>query len=237
MVFVKIYLESRIIFVEKGSIPNCSHVCNVVKTNYGKEFICDLQNDLENIQSRARTYCFGIYVGSGEHINNKILEEIDKKIGYIDNDNYYADDYKYLINNHSGMFDNFFEKINFILKNIEPYNNKMEYAERRWRHERLLRRFLNQHEFNKIKIIDGYTEIENGKRKYKLCISVSNGEDTKMYMFSDERIRYEQIAMLDFCNMIRNNELNTLQKVPKLRHYMRILKEQDSEDKLGIDYI
>lgn len=58
---------------------------------------------------------------------------------YITNELYYTDEYLELIKNNMKMFDNFSERVQFALENIEAYNNSnMKYADRKWRMEDLI---------------------------------------------------------------------------------------------------
>ena len=113
------------------------HTYNVVTTKENKKYLFDLQEDMRYIKAHLRTQRFGISMQKDDKepiINRFELEQIDKKLKYITNELYYTDEYLELIKNNMKMFDDFSEKVQFALENIEAYNNSnMKYADRKWR--------------------------------------------------------------------------------------------------------
>ncbi len=71
------------------------------------------------------------------------MEQMDRKLGYIDDENYYSDDYLYLLKSDIGYFTDFAEKVKFVLENIDVHENKdMQYYERKWHHKEIMRRTI-----------------------------------------------------------------------------------------------
>lgn len=125
---------------EDMSFSRCPHVYNVVTDRSGIRYIVDLQRDLENIQSRAVTKAFGLSLDDKKEIFSRFeLERIDRKIGYIDNENYYSNDYLFLLKYDINFIDDFDMKAKHVIENIEINDNKkMKYAERKWHYENIL---------------------------------------------------------------------------------------------------
>ena len=182
------------------------HVYNVVTEKNGRRYIIDLQQDLENIHSNSRTDCFGVRgVRDREPVISRLeLEEIDKKLGYINKENYYADEYLYALKMYSDFITKLDEKLDFILENIDIYHNKnMQYIERRWHHLFILKKILSEDEFKKIQFIDCYKQTEKG-RDYKNCIVYYSNNTPTIYLYSVEQNKYVQIRLEEFAKQIKN---------------------------------
>lgn len=148
-------------------------------------------------------------------------------MGYIGKDNYYSDDYLYLLKSDVGYFSDFKEKIEFILENIEiNQEDNREYAERRWKHEEILNKILLPEEKGKIRLIDCY-KLENEVKKYDLCIAIDTKNETDIYMYSKEECKYLKISMEEFAKMVKEG-LVPLKGVPRLRQFLK-KKELDEE--------
>ena len=120
-----------------------------------------------------------------ELISRAELDQIDKKQGHISEKSYYTDEYLELIKMHLPMFEDFGQKVQFVLENSEAYTNpEMGYADRKWRMEDLIGNenkdglLFSKEEKYKINMIDCYREID-GKKHYELCIvvNVKGGKD------------------------------------------------------------
>lgn len=206
------------------------HVYNVITEKNGRQYILDLQQDLENIQSHSRTECFGVQgVREKEPMISWIeLEKIDKKIGYIQKDNYYSDDYLYLLKSDICCFENFEEKLHFLLENIDIHENKnMKYIERKWHHAAILKKLLSSKEFSKVHFIDCYEKTEEGK-DYKNCIVFYNGKGPKVYMYSTEKNKYVVIDIHEFARQVKNEKIYTEQFLG----LKRALRNIDSQNEL-----
>ena len=207
------------------------HVYNVITEKDGRSYIIDLQQDLENIQSHSRTECFGIQAIRDKKsiISPFELEQIDKKIGYIKNDNYYSDDYIYLLKSDICYFEKFEEKLDFLMENIDIYENKnMKYMERKWHHASVLKKLLSDKEFSKIHFIDCYEPIGD-KRNYKNCIVLYGGKGPKIYMYSIEDNKYKVIELEEFAKQIKNEKLVCMEQIPGLK---KVLRKLESENEL-----
>lgn len=211
--------------VDPNSFRSCSHMYNIVNSKEYNSYIIDLQSDLKNIKSLSTTQFFGlsIHSDSAPVISRFELEKIDKKLGYIDNENYYSDDYLYLIKSDMGYFSDLSEKAKFVIENIEIHENpNMKYAERKWHHERVLKELFTHEELEKICQVDCYEEID-GEKEYKNCIVVDKKGGVDIYMYSTEDFCYHQISIEDFEKEAEKGIIFPL-KYPKLK---QILKEHN----------
>lgn len=211
--------------VDSSDFRKCAHVFNIVRTKNAREsYIIDLQTDLENIQSHMRTKEFGKSEQAGmlPIISRDELERIDRKIGYIKEDYYYADEYLELLKLNMSYFSDFKERVEFVLQNIDIYHNKeMKYAERKWHHETVMKALFTREELWKINLNDCYRETQKGK-EYVTCITVDREkEGTTFYLFSIEDNHYQKISVKDLARQVKNGELVIVQMIPALRAFLR----------------
>lgn len=195
--------------IDKTKYP---HVFNIIYLNDGRQISIDLQEDIHNIQTHSFTSNFGlenIHTNS-LIINRKEQEEIDKRIGYITKDNYYADDYLYFLHYMVDTIDDFREKVRIILENIDINpTNKMGYIDRQWHHKKILEEFFNTKEFEyeqntgKIKMYDCFKEI-NGKKKYYSFIMVNHKNETDIYVYNEKDSKYSLMHTENCVNCIEN---------------------------------
>lgn len=214
--------------VETPYPSKCPHVYNIITQKDGKKYSVDLQMDLENIQSHSFTRKYGLSV---DGINPRILkrfdiEKMDRELGYIDDEHYYADDYLYMLKSDVDYFSDYGEKIKFVLENIDICENKnIKYAERKWHHESILRKVLSKQDLNKIHMLDCYVE-ENGKKKYINYIEVDNKEKREIYVYDIEQNGYKMISLDDFAKEVKDG-LVVLQKVQGLNKKLKSIEENE----------
>ncbi len=216
--------------VDEDDTRKCPHVYNIIRQKNAITYVVDLQEDIYNIQSRYFTKNFGI--DSIKEMNLVIpkgkLEQIDRKIGYVTKDNYYADEYLYLMHSVVDSIPDFNKKVQFILENIDAYSlENMGYTDIEWHHKNILESFFSQKEFDyqestgKIRMIDCYKDI-NGIRKYILCLSVQKGHETEFYLYNKEKAKYCKIDINHFARAVKNGLIIHNCSVPGLN---RILKK------------
>lgn len=208
----------------------CPHMYNIVTPEEGEEYSLDLQEDIENIQTHSFTNNYGLSIkpNSAPVISRFNIEQMDRKLGFIDDEHYYSDEYLYLLKSDIGNFTDFAEKAKFILENIDIYENKnIQYAERKWHHEKLLKKLFSNKELNKIHLIDCY-QGDGEKRQYKNCIVVERAKGTDVYMYSIQQNRYCKMTIQEFAELCQNG-LVPLQGIPGLRQALRNLKQENKE--------
>lgn len=206
------------------------HMYNIVTPKEGEEYTIDLQEDMENIQSHSFTKNYGLSVKPNKPpvIRRFDIEQMDRELGFIDDEHYYADDYLYLLKSDIGYFTDFAEKVEFVLGNIDIHENKnIQYAERKWHHEKLLKELFSGRELNKIHMIDCYQE-DGGERQYKNCIAVDVSGETEIYMYSVEENRYCKMSLQEFAKATQNGLVH-FQNVKGLRHEIKELKQGNEE--------
>lgn len=206
----------------------CPHMYNIVTPKEGEEYIIDLQADMENIQSHSFTKNYGLSTKSNKTpvISRFDIEQMDRKLGFIDDEHYYSDDYLYLLKSDIGYFTDFAEKVEFVLGNIDIHENKkIEYAERKWHHEKLLKELFSLEELKKIHMIDCY-QGDGEKRQYKNCMAVERKNGTDIYIYSVEKNRYCKMTIQEFAEQVKNGLVH-LQGVPGLRQALKDLKQKN----------
>lgn len=182
------------------------HMYNIIISKEGKPYKIDLQEDIRNIQSHSRTKYFGLSTDDEYPpvINYSELEEMDKKDGYITDENYYADDYLDLLRYNSSFIQDFREKAKFIFENLEPYeNSNLKNPDRKRRLDELINILFTPEENRKIRLIDCYYDEKN-KESYKTFIVVYGGKelDTDIYKFSEEEQRFFRESISEFANEV-----------------------------------
>ena len=210
------------------------HTYNVIEL-YGKEYTFDLQEDMRNIKTNLRTKCFGKSINAEEDIVSRYsLEQIDKKLGNIKKDKYYTDGYLELIKINADMFDDFSEKVQFVIENMDSHTEKdIGYADRRWRMEDLVENrgdnnsIFSDEEKNKLQLVDCYKEI-GGNKKFELCIVAKVKCGIDIYLFSEKENRFLKTTIDNFAKMVENG-LIPMQGIPGLKKVLRQRKNNLEE--------
>ena len=222
--------------IDEEDFRKCPHIYNVLITEDGRKYRFDLQEDMRNIKAQLRTQYFGIPIEDEEQelISRAELDQIDKKQGHISEKSYYTDEYLELIKMHLPMFEDFGQKVQFVLENSEAYTNpEMGYADRKWRMEDLIGNenkdglLFSKEEKYKINMIDCYREIE-GKKHYELCIVVNVKGGKDIYLFSDETNSFRKMTLEEFAEQIENGLVN-LQGIQGLKQVLKSRKQQPDE--------
>ena len=209
------------------------HVYNILKSEDGKTYNFDLQDDMRNIKAHLRTKYFGVQEDNELRtiVSRWELDQIDKKIGYASKDIGYTDEYLDLIKINMNFISDFKQRVQFVLEELEAYSDeKMGYADRRWRMEDMLGcngqdgLLFSASESNKIHIIDCYKDIQ-GKRIYKLGVLVDGKGEPDIYLFSEEKNMYEKKNLNEFADFILDGWVN-MQGVQGLK---QVLRKKDLE--------
>jgi len=200
---------------------NYPHVYNIVKLKDGRSFSIDIQEDIRNIQTHSRTKYFGVNTidGKTKIISDEEIEMIDKKIGYISDEYYYANEYIYLLKMYMEYIDDFSDKVEFVIKNLEPYSNQnIDVADRLRRFIEISHKLFTINERNRIRIVDLY-QIENEKKKYQSCIAVYGTNKTDIYRFDNKNLVYYKQTIDEFADEVLNGLT-----VKQGQHIMRLNK-------------
>ena len=200
---------------------NYPHVYNIVKLKDGRHFSIDIQEDIRNIQSHSRTKYFGINAMDGKTkiISDEEIEMIDREIGYISDEYYYADEYIYLLKTYMECIDDFSDKVGFVIENLEPYSNQnIDIADRLRRFIELRHQLFTMNERNRIRIVDLY-RIENENKKFQSCIAVYGTDKTDIYRFDDKKSTYYKQTIDEFADEVLNGLT-----VKQGQHIMRLNK-------------
>lgn len=215
-----------------------AHICNVVypKEKNKKPYTIDLQNDVYNIQSHSFTPNFGLSTEEDEPpvISRLEQEKMDRKLGYIDDENYYADDYLYLMKYDMDFIEDFGEKVKFVLENIDIHDNPdMGYIDRKWHHESILAALFPPKDFDygndgRIRMVDCYKEIDNIKHCIN-CIAVLTKRGTEIYIYNKQEYRYKLLEFKYFMQAVQNGLVIHNCKVPGLRNALRQAKIDDEQ--------
>lgn len=201
------------------------HIFNTVTLKNGKTYNLDLEDDLQYIQFGAKTRNFGISVCDDEFdmVTDKQLKDIDiNKSDYIP-EGYYFEDMiwmlKLAIDRDNIGLD---KKMEFVLENIEKYRDtkSVTYRERFNYHKRVLEELFTGVDARKIHLIDCYKKVNEEKVFQSLIFINMPKNQQKLYMYSVNDYKYEEISMEELAQMVKNG-LQTLEGVPGLRTFLK----------------
>lgn len=188
------------------------HYLNYVTLKDNTKFFIDLQCDLDNIQTKCKTEYFGINEFGKEIIKEEKLLEIDKKIGYIKEDELYTNDYLYMIKKAIEGDYPMEVKFDLAIKSLNMYTDisSLKYVERYVYYKKMIKLLFNK-EYNKIKFIDSY-QVINNKRVGTLIVYVrTKGNFYKLYKYNQELNNFENIKYIELENEITKGLVLTKQ--------------------------
>ena len=209
----------------KNDLREFHHVYNVIKPHDNSEsYIVDLQDDMINIHFHSKTLSFGRKLDDSGYVTDlKRQKEIHQKIGYISKHNIYTDEYIDVLKTYSSMYQNFYDKFDFIISNIDPlvFEN-VNYWERRWKHERILRQIFNNYELSrKVHTIEFYKRND----KEKLFINgyyVHSSLGVLVYLY--ENGKYEKYPVREFAHKVITDKIEYRQNVEGLNSRVKSFK-------------
>ena len=211
------------------------HVYNRVTLKYGRSFMLDLQDDVRNIQAKFFTRSFGTKTLHGDEyvIDKQEQEKIDRLLGYISDENYYTDDYLYLLHYYADGITDINEKIDFILENIDyALIDKMGFIDRQWLHKTILEEFFDKSEFNYdsdtgvILFINSYKD-DKASGEYISFIQVYNKGKVTIYMYNEENYKYEKISIEEVANLCMEGYVLHKSKIIGLERTIKKIKSSN----------
>lgn len=211
--------------VEKIEHIACPHVYNYIKLKDGRKFFVDLQEDINNIQTHSFVSNFGLVSPTTWDlvITRQEQEALDRKLGFIDKNNGYSDEYLDLLHLMVDGMEDFREKANFILENIDIVpTTKMGYIDRQWHHRKILENFFDSKEFDyqgnsgKIRMYDCYKDI-NGKRRYYNFVLVLDKGEVDVYIYNKKDSCYKKMAVKNCVNCLANGIMVHNAKMPYIK--------------------
>lgn len=201
------------------------HIFNTVTLKNGKTYKLDLEDDLQYIQFGAKTRNFGISVYDDEFdmVTEEQLKDIDiNKADYIP-EGYYFEDMIWMLKlaidaDNIGLD----EKMEFVLENMEKYRDtkNVTYRERFKYHQRVLEELFTGVDSRKIHLIDCCKNVNEKKVFQSLILINMPKNQQKLYMYSVDNYKYEEISMEELALMVKNG-LQTMEGVPGLRAFLK----------------
>ncbi len=202
------------------------HVYNVINSkDTGSSYIVDLQDDMINIYFHGMTKSFGRSLDDRNYIIS--LEEqkrIHKKIGYIYKTDNYSDEYIDMLKMYSDMYDTFYDKLDFVLSNIDPYEKiDNNYWERRWRHDRILKKLFKFDDlFRKLHLIEFYRYYNEGNKYFINGYYIHDKDGVFVYFY--ENNKYNKYSVKDFALKVIEEDIRYRQNVEGLNRRVKSLK-------------
>ena len=212
----KFGIDSRVV-ADTKDFRRYKHVYNVIKEKSGKTYSIDLQDDIMNIRTHSRTWSFGLSLDGNSYVvalNHQ--KEIHKSIGYISNTNNYSDDYIYVLKNYLSYFSDFNSKIYFILENIDYEKYDINYFERRWMHEKILRELLSYKELSLVHSLELFKRSDN-KKEYINAFYIKNKNNIDIYVYEIDHYKYNKYTIEDYVIYANTNNIESRMNIPGYR--------------------
>ena len=221
----------NIITVSDGNpLVRYNHVLNIIIPKDGSSsYKIDLQNDISNIHYHGFTSNFGMDIYDDEKyiISPDRQRKIHEKLNYVSKDNPYTDEYLELFKIYLPIDLSFTEKIDHVLKNIDPvpYPN-VSYWERRWKHEKMLSNLFDSKELErKLLIVEFYKD--NGYTKvYNNGFFINTRDGVIVYYYSKNNFQYESYSLKEFAKKVIAENICYRQGIMGLNHELKELRNQ-----------
>ncbi|MDF2865246.1 MAG: hypothetical protein K0R72_55 [Clostridia bacterium] len=182
--------------------PDDNHVFNIIITQNNIKISADVQRDLEFIQTKSKTRYF-------DFINSTLYDqvEIDKKIGYLQNDNDYFDikllEFKNLLKENTSLISKVESIFNFLFCNNNI--NNLKFSENIKYYKYVLKEILDYREFNRLYFSICY-EICNNKQKYIPIICIRSNPST-IFIYSKKNHKYDLISEIELLKKLKSKLL------------------------------
>ena len=191
---------------EYGIIKNGAHVYNLVTLGNNQTYVLDLEEDLEYIQTGAKTRYFFLKNHSDtiSAVDEKLLRSIDENVVKYIPDGLYFDDIIWMLEKAiSNVNISEDDRFKFILDNLNKYKDisKIGYRERILFYQRVIHHFYSSRFttgtkrcslISKIEMYDSYRMV-NDDKEFVSCI-ITNFGDEKLYLFNHDRNCYDMIG-------------------------------------------
>lgn len=206
------------------------HVYNSIIPKDGREeYSIDLQADMYYIQMNGRTPNYGLSMVSEEKVISYYeQEQMDRKLGYISDNNYYTDDFLYTLKMDISYMHNLYDILKFILENIEVCENpNMGYIDRQWYHVRILEYFFNpmefdyRHDYGRIKIMNCYKKRSDNTIIYINGVVLEDKYQTHIFLYNKKRYGYVEIDIDNFVQAIIHGLVIHNQKIKEIQRRLR----------------
>lgn len=184
-----------------------NHAYNVIYLKDGRIIVADLQRDLHNIQTKSRTKRFGEIPSSAVGLNlTEISEEenteLDKKIGYIDSEKDYKEEYiKQVEQEVEGMgAENMLE---YILNSPKIYEIQkgIGFVEMKAYYKSVLSQIAGKYLGKTIYLINCFKKRDDGERDYTLCMYSHEKDRIRSYLFSAKASRFIEVQLQDLARL------------------------------------
>ena len=190
-----------------------------------------MEDDLEYIQSGAKTHSFGkpLMEDGKSMCSDEELRIIDQyKVNYIP-EGYYLEDMidllKLAISNEELPL---IDKVDMVLQNIDKYtdNKNVSYREKYKYHERIFTELFTKKELHKIHLIDTYTKNIHNENTYQTCIYVNipNGMDEVIYLYSNDENKYKTISINELAKKVKDG-LVLKEGIPGLNKVLKNMED------------
>ena len=205
------------------------HVFNlIVPKDGGPSYIVDLQEDISNIHYHGRTKNFGLdFVDEKKYIiKREEQKRIHEKIGYIDNQNIYTDEYidlfKYTFDDSMSLI----ERLDLILGNIEPYPTpNINYWERRWEHEKMLSELFGEELKNKLNTVEFYKDVD-GEIINNNGFFINTRDGVFVYYYNIDNYCYEKYTLNEFAKKVLDEKIHYRQGIMGIRRQFNIINNK-----------
>lgn len=199
------------------------HVFNIIiPKDKSPSYVVDLQEDISNIHFHGSTKSFGVsFVDDKLYIvSREEQKRIHKKIGYIDDQHPYTDDYINLFKLYLDDSMTLIDKLDLVLDNIEPYYTpNINYWERRWKHEKMLLELFGDELKNKLNTVEFYQDID-GEIIYNNGFFINTKDGVFVYYYNNDEYKYDKYPLNIFAKKVIDEKIHYRQGIMGIRHHL-----------------
>ena len=214
--------------VDEEDVRQYKHVYNIITPADGsEEYKIDLQEDMIYMHYHAFTKEFGLSTDGKDRpvISREEQKRMHLKFGYITERSPYVDEYIYLFKEYIGLMDSFYDKIDFVLKNIDPIDYpSTNYWERRWKHDRFLKELFSKDDLRKLNVVEFFNRKEDGIKEYINGFFVDGPKGVVVYIYSKDDNAYRSYTIQEVAQMVKYEGLEHNQKIKGLNRELLRLK-------------
>ena len=185
------------------------HKYPIIVLKNGKRIRADLQLDLYNIHTKSKTKYFGTKEKYGEELVEELRDEknieIDKRIGYIKDENEYKD----------------------------SFDKKLEYVELYKYYKSVLNKIDNKFLDKKIFALTCFRERKNGYKDYTMCLYSVEKSNVNTYLFSKKEKRFLKVELSKIETLEKQGlHFGIGPKDRGLKKLKKLIEEQKNNEKM-----
>ena len=171
-------------------LPQGTHLFDAVHLSNGNILRIDPQREMANIQTKCRPRTIEILQRENTNEEQINIDEILRKLGYIPENGEYTDKYCNMFLKEDSLTRS--EIVKRIIDDslIQQRCETSGVSELYRTYRNIFRKVC---EFENVFVIPCYSDIEEGKRKYSICVYFDEDEKSKIWIYSNRQKAFQEI--------------------------------------------